>query len=237
MRTLIICAALAAATAVPAVASAQGRCVNPRTNATTGALVGAAGGALIGSQLAGRHSRGEGAVLGALGGAVLGGAVGNSQVRCPDGYYRYENGHYYDNSGSEYRYDNGPPPPPPQGAYGPPPPSSNYGPPPPPPGGYQNGGYREGYYSPGATNGFWQGAPERLSDRISFTEQQVRTAAGRHWINRGEARRAYGDIANVRRYESDARNRNGGHLRPEDRDYITNQLNYISQRVHWEARN
>ena len=228
MRTLIICAALAAATAVPAVASAQTRCVNPRTNATAGALVGAAGGALIGSQLASRGSRDKGAILGALGGAVLGGSIGNSQTRCPDGYYREENGRYYDNSGSEYRYEGA-------SNYAPPPPQSNYGPPPPP--SYQGGGYREGYYSPGATRGFWQGAPERLSDRIAFTEQQVRTAAERGWIDRREARRAYADIANVRRYETDSRNRNGGRMRPEDRDYVSNQLNYISQRVHWQSRN
>lgn len=218
MRKLIICAALAAATAVPAVASAQARCVNPRTNATAGALVGAAGGALIGSQLASRGSRDKGAILGALGGAVLGGSIGNSQVRCPDGYYREENGHYYDNNGSEYRYDNGPPP----GAYGPPPPQPGMA-------------YREGYYAPGATYGFWQGAPERLSDRVAFTEQRVRMAADRRWIDRGEAQRAYADIANVRRYMDD--HRRYGKLRPEDRDYITKQLNYISQRVRWESRN
>ncbi|CAN5271798.1 hypothetical protein BH09PSE2_BH09PSE2_03120 [soil metagenome] len=226
MRKLLLCGALVAATAVPAFAEAQTRCVNPRTNATAGALVGAAGGALVGSQLASRGSRDKGAILGALGGALLGGSIGNSQTRCPDGYYREEGGRYYDNSGAEYHESN----------YGPPPPQSNYGPPPPP---AQYGGPapRPGYYAPGATYGFWQGAPERLEDRIGFTEAQVRRAANNGWLDRREARRAYGDIANVRNYVSNARNQNGGRLRPEDRRYVEDQLNYISQRVRWEGRN
>jgi surface antigen len=233
MRKLVICAALAAATAVPAVASAQTRCVNPQTNATAGALVGAAGGALVGSQLADRGSRDKGAILGAIGGALIGGAVGNNQVRCPEGYYRYDEStrRYYDNSGAEYRY-NGPPAPtnygpPPPANYGPPPPA-NYGPPPPP-------AYGPPQPPPPRGGGFWQGAPERISDRIAFTEDRVRMAEQRRWIDRGAARQAYADLANLRRYDSDMRRRNGGHLRPQDRTYIDNQLNYISQRVRWES--
>ena len=62
----------------------------------------------------------------------------------------------------------------------------------------------------------------------------MRRAEERGWISHGEARRAYGDIANVRRYIDDSRARYG-RLRPEDRDYVNNQLNYIIQRVHWQA--
>ena len=60
MRKIYIAGALALATAgaLPAVASADTRCVNPQNNTTTGALVGAAGGAAVGSVLAGRGSRG-----------------------------------------------------------------------------------------------------------------------------------------------------------------------------------
>ena len=232
MRKLLLCGALAAATAVPALADAQTRCVNPRTNATAGALVGAGAGALIGSQLASRGSRDKGAILGALGGAVLGGSIGNSQTRCPDGYYREEGGRYYDNSGTEYRPSNYAPAPAPvyteqRGSWD----RDQYG--------YDRDHYanvRPGYYAPGATYGFWQGAPERLADRIDFTETQVRRASDNGWIDRREARRAYGDIANVRRYVDNARAQNGGRLRPEDRKYVEDQLNYISRRVHWEAR-
>jgi hypothetical protein len=225
MRKLLLCGALAAATAVPALAQAQSstpRCVNPQTNATAGALIGAAGGALVGSQLASRGSRDKGAILGALGGALLGGSIGNSQVRCPEGYYRYEGGHYYDNSGAEYRPSGYAPPPPP--AYGAPPPPPAYGPPPGP-----------GYDGP--RGGFWEGAPERIADRIAFTEERVHRAEDRGWIDHREARRAYRDIAGVRQYESDARARNYGKLRPEDREYILDKLNYISQRVRWDAHN
>ncbi len=238
MRKLLLCGALVAATAVPALAQAQStRCVNPQTNATAGALVGAAGGALVGSQLASRGSRDKGAILGALGGALLGGSIGNSQVRCPDGYYRYDeqNRRYYDNSGTEYRPSNYAPAPVPAPVY-----TEQRGYSDRDQNGYERDHYsnvRPGYYAPGATYGFWQGAPERLEDRISFTETQVRRASDNGWINRQETRRAYRDIAGVRNYVNNARNQNGGRLRPEDRRYIEDQLNYISRRVHWEARN
>lgn len=48
----------------------------PKQN--TGTLIGAVGGALIGSSIAGRHDQGAGIMMGAAMGAILGGAVGKS---------------------------------------------------------------------------------------------------------------------------------------------------------------
>ena len=100
MRTLVL--ALSAATltipAMPAVAlakdngyyqgrtwqDAQGRTRCRRSNGTTGLIVGAAGGALIGRAIDTRGERTTGTVLGAAAGALLGRHVerSRSRVRC-----------------------------------------------------------------------------------------------------------------------------------------------------------
>ena len=54
-----------------------------RSNGTTGLLIGGAGGALLGREIAGRNGdRTLGAILGAAGGALLGRAVDKSTSRC-----------------------------------------------------------------------------------------------------------------------------------------------------------
>jgi len=98
MRTLAL--ALTAATltlpALPTVASAQngyyqgrtwqdsrGRLRCKRSNGTTGLIVGAAGGALIGRAIDTRGERTTGTVIGAAAGALLGRQVERSRrVRC-----------------------------------------------------------------------------------------------------------------------------------------------------------
>jgi hypothetical protein len=54
-----------------------------RSNGTTGLLIGGAGGALLGREIAGRNGdRTLGAILGAAGGALLGRAIDKSSARC-----------------------------------------------------------------------------------------------------------------------------------------------------------
>ncbi|GGD88787.1 hypothetical protein GCM10011515_05570 [Tsuneonella deserti] len=54
-----------------------------RSNGTTGLLIGGAGGALLGREIAGRNGdRTLGAILGAAGGALLGRAIDKSSTRC-----------------------------------------------------------------------------------------------------------------------------------------------------------
>lgn len=96
-RTML---ALAAATltipAVPAVSFAhsngyyngrmwqdsQGRWRCKRPNGTTGLIVGAAGGALIGRAIDTRGERATGTILGAAAGALIGRQIDRSRVRC-----------------------------------------------------------------------------------------------------------------------------------------------------------
>jgi hypothetical protein len=65
---------------------------------TVGALLGGAGGAVIGSNVAARNTRTEGALLGGLLGAIAGGVVGNNTAACD----------------SNATYASPPPPPPPR---------------------------------------------------------------------------------------------------------------------------
>ncbi len=227
MRKIYIAGALAlaAAGALPAVASADTRCINPQTNTGTGALVGAAGGAAVGSVLAGRHSRGEGALFGALGGAILGGAVGHSQVRCPDGYYAYDDQtrQYYDNNGAVYA-------PPPGPGYGPPPPGA-YGPPP-PPGAYDRGP-GPGYAGGGAD--YYHSAPQGLRERMDWAATRIDRSAERGRIDPRAADDARRDLADIRRQYARLSSRDGGRLNGADRQYINDRLNRLAQNVRWDS--
>ena len=61
----------------------DGRYYCRKSNGTTGMLIGAAGGALLGREIAGRFGdRTMGAILGAAGGALLGREIAKSGSRC-----------------------------------------------------------------------------------------------------------------------------------------------------------
>lgn len=60
----------------------DGRYYCRRSNGTTGLVVGAAIGGLIGNQVAGRGDRTLGTILGALGGGLLGREVDRGNLRC-----------------------------------------------------------------------------------------------------------------------------------------------------------
>ncbi len=60
----------------------DGRYRCKRSNGTTGLLVGAGVGALLGNEIAGRGDKTLGAVVGGLGGAAAGRAIDRSRVNC-----------------------------------------------------------------------------------------------------------------------------------------------------------
>ena len=101
MRKLLLMGGLALAIMVPGLASAEMRCAP--SDRAGGTVVGAIAGGVLGSQLAGRGSRGEGAVLGAIGGGIIGNQIAGSSGRCPDGYTAYEDSGYQRRSDDGYR--------------------------------------------------------------------------------------------------------------------------------------
>ena len=179
--------------------------------------LGAGAGALLGSVLAGRHSRGEGAVLGAVGGGVAGNVIsGQRNDPCPPGYYY-----------------------PQQPGYGAPPPNgygqagygSGYGQP-----GYAQSGYgRPGYGPPPGGGGFWQGAPTDVRQRIDFLQQRIDRMSADGRITPDAAQRAYSRLRQVRHYAHTNYQRYG-QLNPDQQSYIQAQLDYVSRSLHWEAR-
>ena len=60
----------------------QGRMRCKRSNGTTGLIVGAAGGALVGRAIDTRGERATGTILGAAAGALLGRSIDRSRIRC-----------------------------------------------------------------------------------------------------------------------------------------------------------
>ncbi len=91
MRVRLMAAGLIFAGVLPTVALAQpydpGCVRSNQDNRATGTVLGAIGGALLGSAVAGRHDRGAGAVVGGVGGAVAGNAIaGANNHPCPSGY-------------------------------------------------------------------------------------------------------------------------------------------------------
>ena len=115
MRTFLTMTALAAVIAAPSLAAAQTHCEQQRANNEAGgAVLGAIGGALLGSAIAGRGNHTTGAVIGGVGGAVAGGAIGGSSTTCPDGYVSVADPAYgpapdgfYDADG-RWHYNSGP---------------------------------------------------------------------------------------------------------------------------------
>ena len=97
----------------------------------TGALVGGAGGAVLGSQFAASGHRSDGSLLGGVVGAIAGAAIGHSSAACNTAPPPPPPPSSYDEAppppppppGPSAYYEPGPPPPAPYGAeYGPPPP-------------------------------------------------------------------------------------------------------------------
>lgn len=214
MKVALFAAGLLAATTVPGVASAQvdPSCVRSNQNSnTTGTVLGAAGGALAGSALAGKHSRGLGAVLGGVGGAVIGNRLANSRNdACPDGYYRDPNYRPGYAPQSEYR---------PQPAYGAAQPA-----------------YEQQPVGYGYGRAFWQGAPQGAWERVQWLEQRIQRGRGDGSLNRQEARNAERELNRTRAYVRHARQRYGD-LRPQDVNYVQARLDYVSQRIRWARHN
>jgi len=86
---------------------------------------------------------------------------------------------------------------------------------------------------PGGPAAFWQGGPSEIRDRIAFMEDRIQRAERNDWINRSEARRAYDELAQIRRMESDMRRRDRGRLSVENANYLQSRLDTVGARVNW----
>jgi hypothetical protein len=159
-----------------------------------------------------RDNRAAGTVVGAIGGALLGGAIGG---RHNGGAGAVIGGVTGAVAGNAIAGSNNHPCP--SGYY--------YAPPPPPP------GYGPGY-GPG---GFWGGAPAGVHERIDFMQDRINRSYSSGMISRRESADANRELNFIRSEDSRLRYQSGGHLRPEDRDYLQGRLDNLGQRLHWFA--
>jgi hypothetical protein len=101
IRKTLISIALAGMVAAPLAVSPTSASASCSSRKTTGTLLGAAGGALIGNSIS--HG-GGGAIVGGLGGAVVGHQIGKSGCHYSRrAYYRSTRSHGYASSSSYYR--------------------------------------------------------------------------------------------------------------------------------------
>jgi len=99
----------------------------------------------------------------------------------------------------------------------------------------------EGYVYQGpppepASYGFWRGAPAGIHERIDFMQQRLDTSSERGWISPYDYRRLSAELDGIRRQDHQLRDRDGGRLYPQDRDYLQSRLDDLSQQLHWEDR-
>lgn len=94
-------------TILPSMAMAQVSCEQQQANRTTGTVVGAGIGALLGSAIAGRSDRTTGAIIGGIGGAVIGNQVAKSSSNCQRAYGFYDNDRVWHPSASNSQQPTG----------------------------------------------------------------------------------------------------------------------------------
>jgi hypothetical protein len=97
-----------------------------------------------------------------------------------------------------------------------------------------------GYYyapPPGGGGGYWAGAPQGLHARIDFLQDRINRYAGEGRVSPEEIDRANRELSFIRSEDARLHDQDGGHLRPEDRDYLQSRLDSLSQRLHWAAHN
>jgi hypothetical protein len=264
MRSLVAASSLLALSSfaiVPA-ASAQVRACEQHNNQTTGTVVGAIGGALLGSALGGHGHKSDGAIVGALGGAIVGNQIGKNSVTadCSHAYGFYDNDGrwhanpvdrnvatgYYDRSG---RWSNGTP----NGYY-----ASNgawvsatadmrqgY---------YDNSGrwvppQVDGYYDANnrwvavsapppryaGNNDYWNGAPPDARDRLQWMRTRIDRAESDRRISHREAANLRADLRNIEVRESRMPHRGGG-LNYQDEQIIQAQLDDLNRDFRQDMR-
>jgi hypothetical protein len=86
---------------------------------------------------------------------------------------------------------------------------------------------------PPGPDGYGDGAPHGVHERIDFMQARIDRAASNGWMSPHEVRRAEGELNFIRSEDQRLRYQDGGHLRPEDRDYLQGRLDSLSQRLQW----
>ena len=90
MRLQILAMSVAVAALFPAMANAQSTCEQQRNNRVVGTVAGGGVGAVLGSAIAGHGDKTTGAVIGAIGGAIIGNQLAKPNADCAHAYGYYD---------------------------------------------------------------------------------------------------------------------------------------------------
>jgi hypothetical protein len=241
MRKQHLLAIIAIAALAPSLAAAQNACEQRKHDQrVAGTVLGALGGAIIGSQVSGHGARTEGSVIGGVGGAIVGNQLARSNTDC-SGYGYYDSDHnwhanvsgYSDNRGRWVNARDG-------GFYDSDGVWHSRG-----PGHLDSDGYwvaeapAAGSY--GANSSYnsrdrWAGAPYGLRDRESWLEQRIRNGMNDGSLSNNEARRALGELNKIRNKEAAFR-RPDGSISPRDRASIQARLDNLSRSIRYTRHN
>ncbi len=93
-----------------------------------------------------------------------------------------------------------------------------------------------GYYyapPPPPPMGFWDGAPEGIGERIDIMQGRIDRTAQSGWLAPREIDHLNNELNFVRSENRRLHAQDYGPLRPEDRAYLQQRLDYIAQQLHW----
>lgn len=83
---------------------------------------------------------------------------------------------------------------------------------------------------------FYRGAPRSAWERLRWLQQRIERGRADGSLNPREAYRAQREIDRTREYIRDSRRRYGD-LRPQDRTYVEQRLDYIRDSIRWARHN
>ncbi len=214
MRKHILAAGIAAVVLLPSLAMAQETCEQRSANRTTGTVLGAIGGALLGNAVSGHGGKTGGTIIGGVAGAAVGSNLAKGPRDCQHAYGYYDNdGRWHDNGvdrqvASGY-YD-------------------------------RTGEWIDG--QPANVNGYSANASYEsrehsmdIDARIVRIDQRIQDGRNDGSLSRSEARRALTSLNDVRRQER--YRMHDGRLRDSDHAMLNSRLDQIATQIRMDRNN
>jgi len=83
-------------------------------------------------------------------------------------------------------------------------------------------------------DGFWDGAPASIRDRISFLRHRVEKLDGDGWLSPRETEGLNHRLSEIAHHEEAIRDDNDGHLPSGARDRLNDDLNGVARKLRWK---
>ena len=83
-------------------------------------------------------------------------------------------------------------------------------------------------------DGFWDGAPPSIHERIGFLRHRIERLDANGWLAPRESEGLRHRLSEIAGREEVVRDRNDGHLPPEVRDHLNDDLNGVAHKLRWK---